>query len=228
MDTKILLEQILNSTKDLAAQGRDKAEQRLGVPEAGPERDAMLSGMGKGALAAGALVLLLGTGAGRRLTGTALKLGSLAAIGGLAYKGYQNWQANQAGTQTDPGTRIDELAGSEAADRSLVLLKAMIAAANADGHIDEAERRKIEDQISTLGLESDVARFIQDEMRKPRDVAAIASDADSVEAAAEIYLASRVVIDVNNESERVYLDQLAKALNLAPELVSQLEDQVSA
>ena len=44
-------------------------------------------------LAAGALVaVLLGTGTGRQVTGTALKLGGLAAIGGLAYKAYQNYK----------------------------------------------------------------------------------------------------------------------------------------
>ena len=44
-------------------------------------------------LAAGALVaVLLGTGTGRQVTGTALKLGGIAAIGGLAYKAYQNYK----------------------------------------------------------------------------------------------------------------------------------------
>ena len=34
---------------------------------------------------------------GRKLTGGALKLGSLAALGGVAYKAYQNWQAIRPG-----------------------------------------------------------------------------------------------------------------------------------
>ena len=49
----------------------------------------MFSGLGKGALMAGGLAALLGTGAGRRLTGGTLKLGGLAAIGGLAYQTYE-------------------------------------------------------------------------------------------------------------------------------------------
>ena len=44
-------------------------------------------------LAAGALVaVLLGTGTGRKVTGSAIKLGGLAAVAGLAYKAYQNYQ----------------------------------------------------------------------------------------------------------------------------------------
>ena len=44
-------------------------------------------------LAAGALVaVLLGTDTGRQVGGAALKLGGIAAIGGLAYKAYQNYK----------------------------------------------------------------------------------------------------------------------------------------
>src|SRR5262245_8996906 len=44
-------------------------------------------------LATGAvLAVLLGTGAGRELTGSALRLGGLAAIAGLGYKAFKNYQ----------------------------------------------------------------------------------------------------------------------------------------
>lgn len=224
MDARAFLDQLLHSAKDLSGRGRDMAEQKLGVPQAGAERDAMLSGLGKGALAGGALALLLGTGAGRRLTGTALKLGGLAAVGGLAYQAYKNWQAGQA--QTEAGTPINELTGPQAEDRSRVLLRAMIAAAKADGHIDDKERANIESQLARLGLESDASRFIQEELAKPLDVDAIAAHSDSPETAAEIYLASRLVIDVDNDEERAYLNKLTAALNLPSELVAQLEAQV--
>jgi len=59
----------------------------------------MLRGLGKGAAAAGALALLVGTKGGRRVTGTALKLGSLAALGGVGYTAYRNWQEKQSGAR---------------------------------------------------------------------------------------------------------------------------------
>jgi uncharacterized membrane protein YebE (DUF533 family) len=226
MDTSALLDQILQAGRDLVNQGKDIAEQRLDIPEKGPERDAALSAMGKGALAAGALALLLGTGTGRRLTGSALKLGSLAALGGVAYKAYQNWQADQTGESgAHPGTPVDRLSGLAAEHRSLALLRAMVVAAKADGHIDEAEQQRIHDGIGRLGMEGNIVQLLEAELSAPVDPAAVARGADSAEAAAEIYLASLIVIDPDQPAERRYLDDLARHLKLDAGLVSELEAQ---
>src|SRR5262249_10080362 len=48
--------------------------------------------LGAGAALGGLGALVLGTGAGRSLAGSAVKFGSLALIGGLAYQAYQNYQ----------------------------------------------------------------------------------------------------------------------------------------
>lgn len=227
METRTLLDQLLQSGRDLARRGQDIAEQKLGVPESGSERDASLSGMGKGAAVAGVLGLLLGTGAGRRLGATALKLGGVAAVGGLAYKAYQNWQRTQPdAASADPGTPISELSGPDAQERSLVLLKAMIGAAKADGHIDKEEQAKLDVEIGKLGFDPDTLHFVKDEIARPLNIEEIAATADSPETAAEIYLASLAVIDVDNYMERGYLDELAKRLYLAPGLVQELEAQV--
>ena len=51
--------------------------------------------LGSGAALGGLGALVLGTGTGRSLAGSAIKLGGLALIGGLAYKAYQNYQQGQ-------------------------------------------------------------------------------------------------------------------------------------
>lgn len=225
MDAKSILDSFLQTGKQYAEQGKNLAEDKLGLPEEGAEREAMLGGMGKGALAAGALALLLGTGAGRRLTGTALKVGSLAAIGSLAFKTYQGWQEGQGGETS--GTPVNSLFDDAANDRSITLVRAMIAAAKVDGHIDSAEQQRINEQIHKMNLDDSTFAFLKNEIEKPLDVSDIASQADSTETAAEIYLASLLVIEVDKERERQYLNDLAKALNLPDELASQLEEQVA-
>ena len=226
MDTKGFIEQILNAGSELAKQGQTIAQNKLDIPAEGTEREATLSGMGKGAAIAGVLALLLGTKTGRGVTGAGLKLGTLGALGGLAYKTYQNWQSQQTGqTISQAGAPIENLTGPQAEQRSLALLKAMIAAAKADGHIDAAEGAKIEDLMTKLDLESATAKLIKEELSKPLDPKDIAASVDTPEAAAEIYLTSLLVIGEVNEKERAYLDQLAESLKIPKDLALQMETQ---
>lgn len=224
MDAKSILEGLLAQGKDLAAKGRDVAEDKLGVPQEGEQRDAMLSGLGKGAAGVGILALLLGTKGGRKVTGTALKVGSIAAIGTLGYKAFQNWQ-NKSSDSRDFGTSIADLTGDNTQKRSTAVIKAMIAAAKADGHIDDGEVAAIKKQMESMGLDPQIAAMLEEEVSKPLDAAAIAAEADSPAAAVEIYLASKLVIDEANDRELAYLNELADKLDLPGELVQEVDSE---
>jgi uncharacterized membrane protein YebE (DUF533 family) len=228
MDVRALFDQLLQSGRDLASKGQSLAEQKLNIPSEGPQREAALSSMGKGAAIAGVAALLLGTKAGRGLTGVALKVGSLAAVGGLAYKAFQDWQAKKGGAPTDPGPAAGTLSGPQLDQRSLVLLKAMLAAAKADGHIDENEQARIDAYLQKLNLDPEALHLVKDEIAKPLSAREIAAGADSPAAAAEIYLTSLLAINIDSDQERAYLDELARELKLPPELVSELRDQAKA
>ena len=102
----------------------------------------------------------------------------------------------------------------------------MIAAAKADGHIDSAEMTRIEQALDEMGADQQVRQLVQAEMNKPLDPAEIARLASSPQQASEIYLASLIVADEQNFMEKTYLQELAKQLNLAPEVIAQLEHQV--
>lgn len=228
MDTKVILDNLLESSQKATKKGLEIAEQKLGVPESGPERDVMLEGLGKGALAAGAVAILLGTKGGRQLTGTALKVGGLAAAGGLAFKAYNEWQQKQQGaTIVDTGTPILDLEEVEANKRSEAIVKAMITASKSDGHIDEEEQKLISHKIESLGIEQDITSFLMKELNKPMDVAEVVASSDSPEAAAEIYLASAMVVDLDAPDERKYMDSLAAGLEIDAALAKELEAQVS-
>ncbi|MBX2869431.1 MAG: tellurite resistance TerB family protein [Acidiferrobacterales bacterium] len=225
MDAKSLIDQLLVNGKQFAEKGRGVAEEKLNIPEGGAERDAMLSGMGKGALAAGALAILLGTKGGRSITGGALKLGGLAAIGGLAYKTYKDWQAGNGNDDTNSAFEEVELE-TVSEDHGRLILSAMIAAAKADGHIDDNERTGLQNYIDRIGESPELSAYVERELSKPLDPGDIASKVSSQEVAAEVYLASLLIIDQENFMAKSYLEGLARALALPPELVASLNQKV--
>ena len=229
MDFKGLLNQVLSSGTSLASQGKEKLEKGLNVPADGKERDAMLSGLGKGALAGGALSLLLGTKKGRDIGETALGVGGAAALGALAFKTYRDWQGKKEseGAESVENTATEQKLLPPSEERqNLLILKAMIAAAKADGHVDDAEKTRIEEAVQAMGATEEVNRFVQKELDKPLDPAEVASQVNTPEEAAEVYLASLLVADDQNFMEKAYLQELAKQLKLEQGLVEELEAKV--
>jgi uncharacterized membrane protein YebE (DUF533 family) len=159
--------------------------------------------------------------------GKALKYGAIAGVGVLAWKAWQSSQEKKgAATQSSSeGERVEVLSGEVQERRSLELLQAMIMAARADGHIDEQEQALITDQIDALGADEEMHRWVEQQLKAPLDAQALAREADSPQAAREMYLISVAVIDGQNPMERAWLDQLASALNLTPEMAAELERQ---
>lgn len=209
---KQILDQLLGSGKGWLEQG-------------GSQRKGQL----QGALAGGALGLLLGNKKVRKYGSKVAAVGGAAALGGIAYKLYQDWQAQQQSAPTDQTVPqpLTSLEGQALDRRAELLVRAMIAAARADGHIDEQERRKIADHLTGLG-QSDAARYIDRELARPLDPHALAREVTDMEQATELYFASLLVIEVDHFMERGYLDELARALRLDVTLKRRIEAQVAA
>jgi uncharacterized membrane protein YebE (DUF533 family) len=106
---------------------------------------------------------------------------------------------------------------------SLALLRAMIAAAKADGHIDAGEQKKIFARLDEFDLDSEAKAFVVDELRKPLDIDAVVAAATSTELAVEIYAASVLAIDPDDPAEQAYLATLASRLKLDPALRASVE-----
>lgn len=192
-------------------------------------------------LAAGALVaVLLGTGAGRAVTGSALKLGGLAAVAGLAYTAYKNYQnGNKPGAE--PAEKAQDVlpppldnsfhpanAPQGEDEFALALVRAMIAAARADGHIDDSERQRIHERVTMAGLDDDAARFIEAELSQPVDLDSLIKAATTDAQKVELYTASRLAIEPKTRAERGYLDMLAGRLGLPDALVEHVEATIAA
>lgn len=227
MDSKTFLDELLKTGREYAEKGQSIVKEQLNVDDKNDKRDATLDGMKKGAIAAGALALMLGTKSGRQLSGAALKLGSLAALGGIAWKAWQNTQENKPTEDAvEPKaieyTSIDKLEGEAANERAMILIKAMIAVAKADGKMDDDEKGIINREIKRLGLDTKLEDVMQAGAVTPLSAKSVAKMADSEEVAAEIYLVSIMVADHENIRESGYINQLAEALDLPADLVDEL------
>jgi uncharacterized membrane protein YebE (DUF533 family) len=232
-DAKSLLDQFMGG-QNQGQQGGNRGPFGQGGGDLLQQAGNMLGGFGGGALTGGLAGLLLGSKGGRKLAGNALTYGGMAVAGALAYRAYQNYQA---GKQASPAAATPLLPppantpfnpAQEADQQSLArnLLRAMIAAAKADGHIDAAEQTNIFAQMDKMHLGAEDKVFVMDELRAPLDVDAVARAARTPEEAAELYTVSLLAIDVDNSSERAYLALLAARLRLDDRLVAHLHATV--
>ncbi|WP_376703287.1 tellurite resistance TerB family protein [Mesorhizobium sp. ISC25] len=228
-DPKKLLDDLLGSqVPGTGSTVRDKAGQAVQMAKDNP-------------LAAGALAaVLLGTGPGRHVTGAAVKLGGLAAIGGLAYKAYQNYKNGNAPAETQAAgepellpppvdTAFHPSQAPQGEDEfTLTLVRAMISAAKADGHVDDEERQKIAGKLSLAGVGAEAEKFLVSELEAPLDLDVLIAGAKTDAQKLELYTASRLAIDPDTRAERGYLDLLAGRLGLPDALVDHVEATVTA
>jgi len=203
----------------------EAAKAFLGQPQAGGMTGAQLGGLGAvaGALLGG------GGGAVRGAAGG----GAMAILGTLALAAVQN---ARAGSHTAPSAQLTTDATPLQADVAAVTseegerlaLQAMIAAAKADGQIDQDEMNRILGRLDADDVTDAERRFVLDEIRKPLDPADLAKDVRNHAQAAEVYAASLLAIDIDSEAERAYLRNLAAALRLDPGVVSFLHRTTGA
>ncbi|NYZ11728.1 tellurite resistance TerB family protein [Azospirillum sp. RWY-5-1] len=169
----------------------------------------------------------------------------LAALGYLAYKAYQDHQDHQ-GRQPAAGTapaqssatggpslgerlagllQPEQRAAPEAAvgdQKALLLIRAMVAAAAADGTVDATERRRILDRMSAAGADEEDRRLIERELDTPAPLDSIVNQVHDAETAEQVYLASLLAIEADSPAERSYLHYLAARLNIGEERAREL------
>jgi uncharacterized membrane protein YebE (DUF533 family) len=196
-----------------------------------------------GGLAGGLTSSMLTSKSGRKIGKKAIKMGGIAAVGALAYAAYQRYStgkgtSDSALSQPAEAELVLAPEGSafmpsknnpaEQEALGLTLVRAMIAAARADGKLDAKESRTIYQRIESLGLDPEDQALLVAEMGHPVDMDAIVNSATSPEVAAKVYVASMLAIDVDTADEKSYLAMLATRLKLPPELVTELNRQVES
>jgi uncharacterized membrane protein YebE (DUF533 family) len=185
----------------------------------------------------GAAGLLLSSRDGRRISGNLASLGGLALIGGLAYKAFQNYQAGKPVLGAEGGAPQALASGGPAAqpssssfdpettseDDAMLYVRAMVAAASADGHISEPERQRIINGLEQAGIDPEAGRWLEREFASPATIDELSDPVRTPEKAAQVYAAARIAIEPDTMQEREFLRRLAEALDLDPALVAEMD-----
>lgn len=235
MNTSDLLEQLLRAGQgSMAQQGGSGAAAQGGLGDLGGLLGGLLGGGGGagggGAGLGGLLGGLLGGGspmggAPQSRSGGGTNYAALASLGMMAFQAYQAWQRSQASAPQEAPRTVDLLAGPEAEEHSHAILRALIAAAKADGRIDDAEKQMISTEIGRHTDDPQLQQWLDDEVAKPLDPNDVAQSATDPGMASEMYLASVMLVDDQQDAERNYLDELAAALQIEPQLQLHLEQK---
>ncbi|MGE8390957.1 tellurite resistance TerB family protein [Pseudomonas sp. BIGb0427] len=232
MNTSDLLEQLLRAGQgSQAQQGSSGRSVQDGLGGLGGLLGGLLGGGSASAGNAGLGGLLgglLGGNAGGASQGRSdggTNYAALASLGMMAFQAYQSWQRSQAAAPQQALRTVDQLSGAEAEGHSHAILRALIAAAKADGRIDEQEQALIYAEIKRHTNDPQLQQWLDEEVSKPLDAGEVAQSAQDPGMAAEMYLASVMLVDDQQDAERAYLDELAGALQIDPALQVHLEQQ---
>ena len=149
-----------------------------------------------------------GAGTASRDSGPSLgeRLGSLLGMGSEPQP--------EARPEPEPATLDDA--------HAMLLIRAMIAAANADGEITPDERQRITGKLDQAGAGADERAVLERELENPRSVDQIVRDVHDQETAAQVYLASRIAMSPDTSAEKAYLDFLAARLEIPADRLTAL------
>jgi len=177
---------------------------------------------------------------------TAAGAGALSMFGALAAQALEAAKQVVSGSGTNPsgsgsdgfgmddvtaiiaGLRKPSTADEEqkVTDMAQLTVRAMINAAKADGEIDPQEAQRLLGKMQEDGLTEEERQFALTEMQKPMETDAIVRAVPNEQAAAQIYTASLMAIQVDTDAEKRYLQELAGKLGLSQQAVAFLHQAV--
>jgi uncharacterized membrane protein YebE (DUF533 family) len=111
---------------------------------------------------------------------------------------------------------------------ALLIIRAMIAAARADGVIDTEERAAIAGQLDQAGLDDEARELVLKEFAAPASLDTLAAEITDPVLAAQVYAACMIAVGAATEPERAWLAELARRTGLAAETIAAIERRLAA
>ncbi len=159
--------------------------------------------------------------------GDLMKYGGIAVIGMLAFNAFRKWQqqSGQSGGITTSNFHPSQAPGGATAF-SQVLANAMAAAAQSDGKLDQDEVNRVAAGMQKLGAGAMDPQALIQFLSTPVDPQAVVNAATTPESALQIYAASVMAVRPDDPAEVAYLNNLAQALGINPQLKAQVEQDL--
>ena len=189
------------------------------------------AGLGNAAIG-GVLGSIFGGGGG---VGGVAKGGAMAVLGMLAVNALKGYMADKSG---DPGQQANmqlmaglrepesETEQQQVQDLAMLIVRAMVNAAKADGQVDRDELDKILGRLQKSGADAADMDFVRQELSAPMDTDAIIAAVTDPQVAAQVYAASLLAISVDTDAERIYIDRLGEGLGLPMEARNQIHSSL--
>jgi uncharacterized membrane protein YebE (DUF533 family) len=151
----------------------------------------------------------------------------MALLGAMAYQALKNRAGQTSRVPLGLAAPQSEAEKAELASNAELVLRAMINAAKADGRVDETEIRRILGKVQESGADAQALEHLSAELKKPMETEALVAAAKgSPELAVQLYSASLLAIEVDTPQETQYLQGLAAALGLEPELTQRIHQEL--
>ena len=113
-------------------------------------------------------------------------------------------------------------AGAELAVR---MIQVMVAAAHADGVMDEQEERAVLDKLRGVDLSQEEKMFLLGELHQPKSIEQLVDGVVESGVARTMYMLAVAAAKIDTEAERAWFDQLAGRLGLSKEIQAFIEEQ---
>ena len=109
---------------------------------------------------------------------------------------------------------------------AVLLIRAMVAAANADNIIDKDERKRILGKLKEINLNDEELSFITHELLSPADLNTIIGQVKTPAAAKQVYAISLLAIDIDTGTEKIYINNLRERLKLDDTAVKEVHTKL--
>ncbi|MBK8198411.1 MAG: DUF533 domain-containing protein [Acidobacteria bacterium] len=210
-----LQKQAKQAAKEYDLEGKVKKGKDLGeaaLERLKTDRNTQVAAAGAGALIA---AMMLGTKGGRRFIGGTVKTGAVAGLGALAYHAWMKSQGRKPDADVKPAQLGFVTAKTAEPEFAEALVRTIVAAAWADGVLDEAEKVVIEGALKEAGLGKGDRAILANDRPEAETLAKIAAGALSPNHAAQLYTAACIVTGDTTSDEAAFLTRLAGKLGIA-------------